>query len=245
MLLIALSFVLGACALAVTADSAKQVLAPINADLEKILTDARVILTELAQLPEARGNDTAACTAVIAERIKPHVEYTALGAAHLDGNLFCTSQVQTAPVSIGDRAYFQRAVESKDLSVGEYQIGRVTNKAAFGLGYPLLDNSGSPQGIVLAPIDLDWLNRRIAGMKLPEGSEVVILDSKGDVLVHTPAYETWLGKSVGDTTLGKAMLAQVDGTGEMAGLDGVVRMYAYTSPKGSNKNLLVAVGVKR
>ncbi len=226
-------------------DAAANALKPFTADLEKLITDTRALLTPLAQLPEARGNDAAACNALMTDKAKAYPQYTALGAAHLDGELFCLSTPQTTPVNIIDRAYFQRALQAKDLSIGDYQIGRATGKKSFGIGYPILDASNTPQGIVLSPVDLDWLNARFAAMTLPADAELILLDSKANVLARVPNSSDMIGKSIADTPLAKAMLAQIDGSGEFAGLDGVTRIYKFTAPNGSNKNLVVALGLKK
>jgi len=41
--------------------------------------------------------------------------------------------------SIGDRAHFKRTIETRDFSLGDYQIGRVTGKANIGFGFPNFD----------------------------------------------------------------------------------------------------------
>lgn len=244
-LLIGACVFLAACNGGVSPASVAAALKPFTADLEKLIADTKTALIPVAQLPEARGDDAAACTKVMAAKLKEYTAYTTFGAAHLDGTLFCTSQPQTTPANIVERAYFQRVLQTKDLSVGDYQVGKVTNKRSVGIGYPLLDGSNAVQGVVLSPVDLDWLNQHLASMSLPADAEVVLLDSKGNVLARAPYSEAMVGKPIADSPLGKAMLAQVDGGGEFAGTDGVMRMYAFTAPQGSNKNWVVALGLKK
>lgn len=225
-------------------DAAANALKPFTADVEKLLAETRGVLTPLAQ-DDARGDGVVACNALMAEKGKAYPQYTALGVAALDGTLFCLSTPQSTPANILDRTYFQRALQTKDFAIGDYQIARVTRKKAFGIGYPILDASNTPQGIVLAPVDLDWLNQRLAAISLPSGAELVMLDSQGTVVAHLPSQMDLVGTAIGDTPLGKAMLSQTDGSGEFAGVDGVTRLYKFTSPNGSNKNLIMAVGLKK
>lgn len=241
---IGLSGLLAACG-GTSPDAAANALAPFTTDLEKLIADTKTTLMPLAQLPVAQGNDAAACTTVMADKLKSYAQYTTFGAAHLDGTLFCTSQPITAPTKILDRAYFQRALQTKDVSVGDYQIGKVTGKKSVGVGYPILDGSNTPQGIVLSPVDLDWLNQHLSTLSLPADAEMVMLDSEGSILAHAPLRPDLIGKPAADSPLGKAMLTQVDGSGEFAGFDGVTRVYKFTAPKGSNKNWFVAVGLKK
>lgn len=213
--------------------------------LDKIITDTKTALIPLSQLPEARGNDAAACTTVMAEKLKSYTQYTTFGAAHLDGTLFCTSQVQTTPANILDRAYFKRAVETKDISVGDYQIGKVTGKKSVGIGYPILDSSNNVQGVVLSPVDLEWLNQHLAALQLPTDAELVLLDSQGTVLAHVPAAPDMIGKPATDSPLIKAMMAQTATDGVFAGMDGVSRSYLLGSPKNSKNNWHLALGLKK
>lgn len=236
---------LAGCAGTSSTDAAKQALGTLSADIAQVLADARPVLVALAQVPEARGDDADACTRVMAEKIKTYPQFTTFGAAHLDGNLFCTAQAQTAAVSIDDRAYFHRALESKDLGVGDYQIGKVTGKQSAGLGFPVLDAAGKAHGIVLAPVDLDWLNQRVANLKLPAGANALVVDSQGVILATNIDPKMYVGKPLSESVLGDTMMRQIEGTGEFAGPDGVMRVYAFTAPAGSNKNWFVAVGLPK
>ncbi len=233
--------VLNACA--APQATAATALASANSVVEQWLTDARPMLSALSQVPEARGDDVSACTAIMAAKLKTAAQYTTFGAAHADGNLFCTSQVQTAPANISDRAYFQRAKSTKDFSVGDYQIGKVTKKQSVGLGFPILDASNNFQGVVLAPLDLDWVNQQLSRQNLPASAELVLIDSQGTVLARIPDAPDWVGKSVKDTPLGRTMLNQLTGTANLVGLDSKTRAYAFTNPKGSNQNWFLAVGI--
>lgn len=236
--------VLAGCGSSASPDAAANALKPYTADLEKLLADTRAILTPLAQRPEVQGNDVTDCVVVMVTAYHNNPKYTAFGAAKPDGTLWCLTTPQTTPASVADRAYFVRATQTKDFSVGEYQLGRATNKKSIGVGAPILDASGNPQGVVLSPIDLDWLNPELATLPLPDGAEVVLLDGKGILLAHVPAMPELIGTPVGDTPLGKAMLSQIDGSGQFAGIDRVTRTYKFTAPQGSNKNLIIALGMK-
>ena len=238
-------FVLNACSGSNSQDAAKQALAVLNGDVTQMLAQARPLMMELAKIPEAHGTDAAACEKAMLAKYNNNPQYTAFGAATADGNLFCLTTPQTSPTSITDRAYFQRAMATKDFSVGDYQIGKVTKKQSAGIGYPVLDASGNVQGIVLAPIDLDWLNQRVANLKLPNGAHAMIVDSQGTILASNLDAKTWVGKPTSESVLGDAMMRQTEGAGEFAGPDGVMRVYAFTSPAGSNKNWHVAVGLPK
>lgn len=237
--------ILTACAGGVSPDAAATSLQPFTAEIEKLLVDTRTFLVPISQSPAAHADDAVSCTVAMVSQYRNNPKYTALGVARADGTLFCLTTPQTTPANIADRAYFQRAVRTKSFSVGDYQIGRATGKQSVGLAVPLLDSSNNPQGVVLSPVDLDWLTQDLAALPMPAGAEFVLLDSNGNVLVHLPVIEGLLGKSISDTPLGKAMLSQIDGGGEFAGMDNTTRVFKFTSPSSSNKNWIVALGLKK
>lgn len=236
---------LAACSNAASPTAAKKTLETVNAEVTQILAQARPLMVELSQIPAAHGTDRAACEQAMAEKFKTNPAFTAFGAASLDGTLFCLTSPQTTPANITDRAYFQRAIAAKNFSVGDYQIGKVTNKKSVGIGYPVLDASGNVQGIVLAPLDLDWLNTRFADLQLEQGVHALLVDSQGTVLASNINPQEWVGKSIADSALGQAMLTQKDGAGEFAGPDNVTRIYAFSTPLGSDKNWYEAVGLPK
>ena len=63
----------------------------------------------------------------------------------------------TDEVYLGDRVYFRRALETREFAIGEYQVGRLTEKASVNFGYPVLDDAGDVHAVVFAALDLAWL----------------------------------------------------------------------------------------
>jgi hypothetical protein len=78
----------------------------------------------------------------------------------------------TNTVNLADRSFFQRALSTRDLSIGDYQVGRISGKPSFNLGYPVIDPSDQVQAVVFAALDLDWFNRSdyALQMQLPQGA---------------------------------------------------------------------------
>src|SRR5436190_19141152 len=96
-----------------------------RADLGRILTSARSRLIGLAHLPSVQSHNASACNADMAA-LPALARYGSSGAADIQGNLFCLGIPFTSPVSIADRAYFLRAIGTREFGVGDYQQGRVT-----------------------------------------------------------------------------------------------------------------------
>jgi hypothetical protein len=181
-------------------------------DLDDVLFGARENLAELADLPSVQNQDAAACMS----DSQPFSDdrYTGAGAASLDGNLYCFSPGLTSTVNIADRAYFLRTVGSRDLGVGDFQIGRSTGIDSIGLGYPVTDASGELTGVTISPLSLQWLERRIDRRAASYAADNLILDDHGTVLTRSGQVATPIGTNIGRAKLARAMLADDFGTGK-------------------------------
>jgi HAMP domain-containing protein len=196
---------------------------------ERLVEETHQILIILARLPEVRRQNASACSTLFADLLKPYPYYSNLGVAKPNGEVFCSAVTYEGVANIGDRTYFQRAVERRDFATGEYQVGRITGKAVINLGYPVLDGADQVAAVVFAGLDLSWLNRLLAESRLPENSTITVVDGAGQVLARYPEPEKWVGKFFPDAPFIRAAIYQQnEGTVEGSGLDGTPRLFAFT-----------------
>lgn len=226
-------------------DLSHQALANVLSEVDYDLNQARSLLVFLSQAPQVLGKSESECNTFVRQLVRTNPQYTQLGATTPTGELFCDTQERSRTVSVADRLYFSRALTDHNFAIGEYVIGRVTLAPSMGLAYPVLDDSNNFRGVVIAPLKLSYLAQRIAQVDIPVTGEIVILDTYGNLLLRDPDATDWFGKNISDTSLGKAMLGKIQGSGEYAGADGITRFYCFASPSGSNKHLLVAVGIPK
>jgi HAMP domain-containing protein len=209
---------------------------------ERLIEGTHQILTVLARLPEVRRRDTAACSKLFADLLKPNPHFSNLGAATSNGDVFCSAIPFEGVASIVDRAYFQRAVGRRGFASGEYRIGRITGKAVINFGYPVLDGAGQVAAVVFAGLDLSWLSRLLAEARLPEHSTITVVDVAGQVLARYPDPEQWVGRSFPEAPFVRAAISQQDqGTVEGQGLDGTPRLYAFTPLLTENRERIAYV----
>jgi signal transduction histidine kinase len=227
-------------------DNALRLARLASADHERLVDGTRQLLVALAQLPEARGGEPAACNALFADLLKQYRSYASLGVIAPDGFISCSAPPADGAVFVGDRAYFRRALEPGDFAVGEHQIGRLTGKATVNFGYPILGGVGEVQGVVFAALDLAWLNQYAAHARLPAGATLTVIDRNATILVRYPEPERWVGQPAQDAPIVRTILAKRgEGTAEAPGLDGVPRLYAYTPLGGASGGgeVYVTVGI--
>jgi hypothetical protein len=214
-----------------------------TSDLNRILAQARARLIQLARLPSVQAQNASACSAEMAA-LPAVARYGVSGAANLQGNVFCLGIPFTPPLSIADRAYFLRAIGTRDIGVGDYQTGRVTGLGQVGLGFPTVVGR-RVTGIVLTVLSLDWLEHRITHLRPRGAVDVLVIDDHGTVLARAGRRQTRPGTNLGSNTLVEAMLSHVRGEGTFRlGRKKLVRTAFDTVPL-SDGNMHVAVSLRR
>ncbi|HEY2989234.1 MAG TPA: ATP-binding protein [Candidatus Binatia bacterium] len=212
---------------------------------KQLINDAGQMLSTLARQPEVMATGGSTCFVFMANQLRRHSRYRNLGVIDLEGRLRCSAVPFESSSNLADRLYFLKAVETRDFSIGEYQIGRVTGKATVAFGYPLLDGSRKLRGVLFAALDLEWLNRLLVQSQLSPGSVVIVVDQNGTVLAHSTEPEKWVGKSLPQVPIVRVILTeQREGTVEAPGMDGVDRLYAFTTlPVAGANRTYIGVGI--
>lgn len=195
----------------------------------RLTEGARQLLVALAQLRAIQQQNTTECGRLFSKLLQQYPLYANLGVLDAKGNAICSALPLKQPINAADRTYFQRTLQTRNFSIGDYQIGRVTQKATLNFGYPVLDEANQVQAVVFAALDLTWLNQLVEQVQLPPQSSLVVIDKNGTILSRYPDPEQWIGQVLPDAPLVKTILSQTEGTAEIVGLDGVMRLYAFTS----------------
>jgi PAS domain S-box-containing protein len=213
---------------------------------EQLIDGTRQLLASLAHAPEVSGSDPAVCNALFATLLQGYPVYLNLGVIQPDGTLVCSAMPFSTPVNVSDRAYFRRALETRDFAIGDFQIGRLTGKPSVGFGYPVRSATGAVQAVLFAALDLAWLNQLATAVRLPTGVTLTVVDHQGTVLARHPDPQRWIGQAAHDTPLVKRILAHGnEGTTTATGLDGIPRLYAFTRLRGASHGVdaYVSLGV--
>jgi signal transduction histidine kinase len=194
-----------------------------------LIAGARQLLLALTKLPEVRHRDSGGCNALFFDILERYPFYANLGAIAPDGDVFCSALAFSGRINAADRAYFRRAIATRDFAIGDYQVGLATRRATINFAYPLISDAGEVKAVVFAALDLAWLNKLAAEAQLPQGSTFTVIDRNGTILARYPDPEKWVGQLIPEAQIFKAIEAQQwEGTAEVPGLDGVPRLYVFT-----------------
>jgi PAS domain S-box-containing protein/putative nucleotidyltransferase with HDIG domain len=199
--------------------------------------DERMLLVSLAGLPEIRSGDDQACSRQLASFLTANPNNLNLGVIDKNGLIFCSALPINGSIDVSDRSYFQHALEFRDFSIGDYQLGRITGKPAVNFGLPVLDPSGQVDRVVFGALDLGYLSRLLQEAALPPGDTVTVLDRNGTILARFPETEALVGESIGTQPIFSAILNQA-GNGSLVspGLDGIPRLFAFNKLRVSQQD---------
>jgi signal transduction histidine kinase len=224
-------------------DQALRMAQLVSSDQERRIDGTRYLLMALAHVPDMRDGKADTCQKFLSTFLKDNPLYTTFGMADLRGNVICSTVPHEEPVNIADRGYFLNTIETRDFAIGEFYVGRITDKDAIGFGYPILDAEGHVQAVVAAGMNLSWLNELVADAELPEGALLLVIDRNGTILARYPNPKPWVGQSDPNAPLFHAMLTRGQGTAELRDMDGIPRIYAFTALQGLAGAGYVSIGI--
>jgi hypothetical protein len=135
---------------------------------------ARQLLAVMAEVPEVATGDSATCNRFVEGLTNRYSVYGNLSRIDAEGNLVCSAIGFSGTRNLADRSYFRRAKGSKSFAIGDYQVGRVTERGSVNFGYPILNRSREVSAVVFAALDLVWLTQSTGDARLPEGASLSI-----------------------------------------------------------------------
>jgi PAS domain S-box-containing protein len=192
-----------------------------------LVEGAHQMLVALSQVGAIRNQDFVDCQILLSQLRKQFPQYANIGNVDKDGTIVCSAVPGPIPTHVNDRTYFQRAVQTRDFSTGDFQVGRITGRKEITFGYPIIGPDGSVRGVVFASLDLLWLPQLAKDISLPDGAAFSLVDRQGTILERLPNPDQWIGKQLGDPSLLSAIQGQAQGTTEGMGVDGVQRIVGF------------------
>jgi len=201
---------------------------------DEVIAGTRQLLRAVAESSQVQLGRWADCNKWLRTLFADSPRYANLGVIKPNGDVPASALPLTNTVNLADRPYFQRALSSRAFSMGDYQVGRISGKPSFNLGYPVFDPSGQVQAVVFAALDLDWVNRSDYALQklLPEGATWTKIDTNGTILVRYPAPEKGLvGEPLPEMSLLKTFLSGKHGVMEAVDPKGISVFYDFTSTR--------------
>jgi len=186
---------------------------------------ASQLLVAMGEIDALQDRKTAECNIVLANIKSRFGSYALLGAADLNGNVFCSSGT-SGESSVADTEFFKRAMAVDKLAVGNYFVDPLTKQKMIHFAHRFNDNGGQFAGVVFAGLSLDWLAEHLKERGLTPSQSILIADRLGNIIARLPNGEKLVGKNMRKTHE-EIMDGNVAGWHEAAGVDGVMRIFGY------------------
>lgn len=210
-------------------ESVLRLASDVSKDQHLMIDMTRRMLADLSVNPAVKSLDIPECSRLFKScfSARPFLFYTDISIVDLEGKVLSSTIPLSDPVNVADQSYFQEAVRTGDFSVGSFQVGRLSGKRAISFGYPVVDGSGKLRAVLTAALDLAWFNELVASADLPQHASVTFIDNDGTILSRFPDPEKWVGHSVPETGVMKAVQLNGQGVTEAVGVDGIRKVYGF------------------
>ncbi|HTF56110.1 MAG TPA: ATP-binding protein [Planctomycetota bacterium] len=146
------------------------------------LDHARQFLFTLSHQPCVRALDVPACNTLFAEFVAENPYYANIALVGPKGECLASGIPVKGAMETPNRVWFQRAVKTRRLAIGDYVVGRTTGRPSIHVAQPMLAPATEEVlAVLVVAIDLDHLARFLPA-DLPDGSAAYVLDSEGTIL---------------------------------------------------------------
>ncbi|KAA0682395.1 hybrid sensor histidine kinase/response regulator [Roseomonas genomospecies 6] len=207
-----------------------------------LIGEARNLLSVLALVPAVRDSNhanTDACVATLAPMPRQHRWTTGVWVTDPNGLIICDTTGPGSGISLREREYFQRALDTKSFVLSDVVIGKRSGKPLILAVQPVLMN-GEIERVLGVAIDLAWLTDLVKVTK-QDDARILVLDRNGVLIARQPDPEGWVGRSLAEFPHVKRMLADGSGVFEGESADGLNRLWAFRhSPE---TDVVFAVGM--
>lgn len=196
---------------------------------EEVIRGTHRILATLAEVPIIREGGSPA-SEYLARFRKNSSEYANIGLIRPDGQVIASALPFNKALNLSDRSYFQDAIKGRTLSVGQYQVGRITGTPVINFGYPVMDQQGKLTAVIFAALDLSHVTKFEAeiNVQTPANSTYVKLDRHGSVMSAYPEAQMFGRGHPLEKSLFRRIAKEKKGSFEAVGADGVERLFLFS-----------------
>lgn len=219
-------------------------LGQIASNTDEVMVEmVKGFLLTVVHTPSIQNGDMSDCQGVFTHLFTDHYNYfSSFYIADLEKNILCTPPESEDAPDFEGCDHYKTITTADDFVISGYHICKVSGKSVIAIGYPIFDLQGNRVMVANASLDLEWFVDFARNAKLPQGSELILLNEKGTILSHYPDNRLWRGKQLPEGTVLNRLLAQKEGVTTGLGLDGKNTIYAISPMQDTMSNLYVVIG---
>src|SRR5438876_1438556 len=217
-----------------------QITKQFGEEIQAIREGASQLLVALGELDEVQKRDGLECSSTFAKLKVRFESYSRLGAADVNGRVFCSSGPLTDE-SVADTEFFKRALADDKLAVGNYFVHPVTGEKMIHFAQQFHGPDGKLAGVAFAGVDLKWLAEHLKERGLTPSQSILIADRLGNIIARLPNGEALVGKNMRKSHE-DIMDGDKNGWEEAAGVDGIGRIVGFNPAQLPPKDFFLSAG---
>lgn len=217
----------------------------IAGELRARIEAGRQVLVSLAQTEAVRGEDLAACSALMERVVRHHPHVSAFSKVDRTRHIVCSSDPLDEPVDVGWAVNIQRAFETGRFSLSPLYLGPTSGQPIIVLTVPIVESDGPVSGVIAAGLTMTWLTDWLEAMALPPGSEAVVFSGEGTILARPPGGVEEIGRQLDDPELLAAARRTGRGVATLSPQRGEARLAGFSHLPRVPGELLIAVSQPR
>ena len=193
---------------------------------EAVITAAAGELITIAHIPDMQSPKSSACNKFIRRLItslrihRTSQLYEGVLRITRYGRADCGSVDWQPGINLSERSYFKEALRTRDLVVSDYIISEIGLSPLVILAYPIVQEADAARWVLAMGIRVQWLQKFLAGQRIPPGTAVTLIDHNDLVLAQYPETAAGVGKRMSRGMLLKAISANNRGVVETTNLRG-------------------------
>jgi signal transduction histidine kinase/HAMP domain-containing protein len=162
--------------------------------LRWVVQDAQAMVAAVAARPRVRAMDPGNCDPLFQDFQTLSPSYNALALRRIDGESVC-SELAKPPTraSVAATPWFQAAVQQGSFRVSGVHPGTVRQPWAVRITQPVLGAGGQMEGLLVSPLDLKQLHRRLFA-RLPAHARVAVVDGSNRLVLQSQQQDQRAGK---------------------------------------------------
>lgn len=143
------------------------------------------------------------CNRQLAALLANERDYDQFGVTDAQGNRICSAVDPGRALNFSDRVWFQRALTTPDISVGDITISRTIGRPTVTLSKARRDGEGKVIAVYYGGLNMKWLERTVnVSDRLPEEA-LSVIDSRGVIVARYPDVEGWTGTPIPSSVLNR------------------------------------------
>ncbi|WP_176442481.1 bifunctional diguanylate cyclase/phosphodiesterase [Noviherbaspirillum humi] len=219
----------------------------VVANQQQLVEGERQILATVASGPSLRrSNLHSLCIEFLQNVLVASPGNANISLLDMHANVVCQANESLPHAQTASRSYFLNAIAGKEFSLGRDVVRLASGKNSIGFGMPVYDYADNLIGVAVGLLDLDYTNRQLQSIALPEYFHISVVDANANVLATSVNTTEKLGVPVSNPMLKSAILRHAPADFMASDKQGNAWLHTLKPIGGTGPDgLMVAISVRK